>query len=284
MSYAYASVADLRATGAVDAAVTDARLRALLEDASRTVDAHTKRTFRVVLATKYFSPPDRPVDPVWTPEESVDLWTGDLLAVTSLATDAGDRTFGIVWAPADYDLVPYNAPADEQPYQGIRRSGASAQGWPQLRRSIRIVGTWGYWERLEGVGTTLGAAITDTTGTSVTVASGAAVSPGQTLLIDSEQLYVQAVSANTVTVERGVNGTTAATHSNGSGIRRYLYPSAAVQATLELAAGSLVAVAAAGVQSKRAEDVAITYAKRGAGDRNPALDRLAGLRRKMVFA
>ena len=53
---------------------------------------------------------------------------------------------------------------------------------------------------------------------------GTAYDVGQTLLIDAEQLEVTAIASNTLTVVRAVNGTTAATHSNGATIQRYTYP------------------------------------------------------------
>lgn len=280
MSYAYAAVSDLRVAIADAAVLTDAQLLSLLEDASRQVDAYTRRTFRVYQATKYFSPPDRPVDPVWS-EGSAELWTGDLLAVTSLATDGGDRTYSTAWSAGDYDLVPYNAPAEERPYEGLRRPWNGAQAWPTARRGIKVVGKWGWFERLTDAGTTLGAAITSTTATSIMVASGVALSPGLTLLIDSEQFYVKSVSGVTVGVDRGVNGTTAATHSNGAAIQRYVYPSSVVQATLALAGYGLTPMALTGVQRKRSQDLEMVYSQN-----TPvvALSRLDAFRRKLVFA
>lgn len=66
----------------------------------------------------------------------------------------------------------------------------------------------------------LGAAIPDTTGTSVTMTAGHSVAAFDTLTIDSETLYVTAVSTNTLTVIRGWAGSTAATHSNGATVTR----------------------------------------------------------------
>ena len=54
-------------------------------------------------------------------------------------------------------------------------------------------------------------------------------------MIGTEQLYVQAVSTNTLTVRRGVNGTTAATASNGATVNIYEYPEPITWATLVLA-------------------------------------------------
>jgi Ca2+-binding RTX toxin-like protein len=65
----------------------------------------------------------------------------------------------------------------------------------------------------------LAAPITDTTSTTITVTDGANITSaelaqpgGYVIQIDNEQMLVTAVSGNTLTVVRGYNGTTAATH------------------------------------------------------------------------
>ena len=65
---------------------------------------------------------------------------------------------------------------------------------------------------------TLAAAISDTSGTSVSLSSVADVAPKQFLLVDSEMLEVVATydgNPSTVTVVRGARGSTAATHTSG---------------------------------------------------------------------
>jgi hypothetical protein len=67
--------------------------------------------------------------------------------------------------------------------------------------------------------TTLGAAITTTNGTSITVASEAGFPAVQFIIsIDTECLLVTNVSTTTWTVTRGYEGSTAATHLNGAAI------------------------------------------------------------------
>ena len=48
-------------------------------------------------------------------------------------------------------------------------------------------------------------------------------------------MYVTNVDGNTLTVIRGVNGTTSATHSGGATYYRYKYPADVVQACLDIA-------------------------------------------------
>lgn len=72
--------------------------------------------------------------------------------------------------------------------------------------------------------TTLSAAITDTTGTSVSVTDGSVFpSSGQfRIIVDSEIMLVTARATNTLTVVRGSEGSTAATHSSGAAITQIL--------------------------------------------------------------
>ncbi len=71
-------------------------------------------------------------------------------------------------------------------------------------------------------GTTLGAAISDTTGTSVTASDGSIFTVSDMFQVDSEIFLITAISTNTLTVTRGYFGTTAATHDNGASILRPL--------------------------------------------------------------
>jgi hypothetical protein len=84
----------------------------------------------------------------------------------------------------------------------------------------------GFQTAVPGGSTKLAAAITDTTSTTVRVAD--AVTPGlcagMYLEVDAEWLYVQAVNGNTLTVTRGAEGTTPATHANGAAISNAIVP------------------------------------------------------------
>ncbi len=66
----------------------------------------------------------------------------------------------------------------------------------------------------------------------VDVASGAALAVGQTILVESEQMYITAISTNTLTVRRGVNGTTAAAHATDTDVYVCLYPDCVREATI----------------------------------------------------
>lgn len=89
---------------------------------------------------------------------------------------------------------------------------------------VEVRGTWGYntdyanaWEAI----TTITADVLNTTDTTITVDSASAISPGALLRINDEFMGVTAVSGVTVSVKRGVNGSTAATHASGASVDVY---------------------------------------------------------------
>lgn len=85
-----------------------------------------------------------------------------------------------------------------------------------------------YWikDTLRTRTTTLGAAVSDTSGTSITLTDASLVKEGDVFLVDTEQFLVQSVNTTTNVVTVGTRGTstgtTAATHSNAATVT-YLF-------------------------------------------------------------
>lgn len=63
-------------------------------------------------------------------------------------------------------------------------------------------------------------AFTDTVSTTTAVATAANWQPGDIFLCDSEQIWISSISGTTITVVRGFNGSTAATHADNAVITR----------------------------------------------------------------
>lgn len=63
-------------------------------------------------------------------------------------------------------------------------------------------------------------AFTDTVSTTTAVATAANWQPGDIFLCDSEQIWIRSISGTTITVVRGFNGSTAATHADNAVITR----------------------------------------------------------------
>lgn len=211
----YSTSAKIKNRLAIPDTLDDAAILAALETVSREIDRYCGRRFYVEQRTRYYGAPSGGC-----------LRVDDLLAVTTLKTDPnGARTYPDSWATTDYDLDPPNAPLESppEPYTRIHLVPLGTYRFPSGGRSIQITGKWGYYEVLETVGSLLNEAL-DASETGVDVVDGVLYDIGETLLIDSEQLYVSAIASNTLTVTRGVNGTTAASHLTAAPIQRYTYP------------------------------------------------------------
>lgn len=160
----------------------------------------------------------------------------DLLTVTSITirdstASSSEQTPG---ADTDYYLLNANGGYSPGPYRTLllHLQGISAFG--SGFRVTDIAGTWGYQNVTVTSSATTNEAL-DASETAVDVTAGTAFSPGQTLLIGSEQMYVSSISSNTLTVVRGANGTTAATHDTLKAIAVYQYPAQVKETCLRLA-------------------------------------------------
>lgn len=114
----------------------------------------------------------------------------------------------------------------EAPYRKIILHG---EGTPTIfgsgPRLTSVTGTWSYPYGTLVLSVTTAEALDDSE-TEVDVSGLTGLSAGMTILIGSEQMYVTATTDSTtdsITVERGVNGTTAASHLTGAAITRYVY-------------------------------------------------------------
>lgn len=166
---------------------------------------------------------------------ALEPWRGDLVSVTTLKVDDNyDGVYELTLVEdTDYWLSPDNPTTHKRPATHIeivtgRNTTSQLSWWPKRRRSIEIVGTWGFppvWEAVVVSGSAVTGTLSDT-GADLTITASVSVAdvvfPGDTLLIDSEQLEVTAVSTTTITVVRAINGTTGAAHSSKAlSVRRF---------------------------------------------------------------
>lgn len=220
--YSYVSRDNLKLRSGDSATTDDTLYRSVLENITELIDAYTGRTFRVFTATQIVGA---------THGGLIDV--PDLLAVTTLKTDDDDDlTYENTWvANTDYELRPYNAAVQKRPYWQIAVRTNGNYSFPVSRQqAIQIVGKFGYWEELETLPSLANEAL-DTSETGFDVDAGTDFDVLDTIKVDSEQMYVTAISTNTLTVVRGVNGTTAAAHDNDAPIYRYRYPGPVIEAT-----------------------------------------------------
>ena len=228
---AYADVETFKSAEFADVSqgTEQARFRRYLEAASRYLDKRCERFFYCWEGARYYDGATRLMD------------IDDILSITTLKLDEdGDATFEETMATTDYLLYPLNRfPKEWIEISSDSDYGSFASG---IKRGVEITGVFGYGDGYNATpyvttGQTVQnnpLAAADTTLT-VTLTEGSLFA-GQTLRIDDEQIYIETVISTTqCTIKRGVNGTTAAAHTQNTAINSYEYPLMIWQATLMLA-------------------------------------------------
>lgn len=218
----YVTMAMARESLAIPDLISDPVLSGMISAVSRALDTYCGRWFFSVYQSRHYTA-EMP--------RSINL-RADLLSVTALATDGdGDRVYETAWSTTDYDLHPTNAAYDSPPapYWELRVNPLSSLYLPQWPLAVQIAGWWGYFNSSDPA-----IATAQTSGgsqapsvTNLAVSNSAEFQIGHTLFIGTqpEQLFVSGVEDSThVTVERGVNGSTAATIAQSAPIRIASYP------------------------------------------------------------
>lgn len=204
----------------------DAEILRCLEAVSREVDDYCSRHFYTENATRYFNS-------TTCERANVD----DIFSVTSLYLDVDDdETWSELWTEGtDFTLQPL----DEYPKTRIHKKRGGSKLFYNYPNALKVTGVFGYgdgtsnpWKSADITGT-----VATTSGTTLTLSHPNAVYAGQTVKLGTEQMYISAVSGTSATVSRGVNGTTAATHSVVT-IYAAQYPAPVVDTVLFLASGA----------------------------------------------
>jgi hypothetical protein len=203
----------LDVTGSAD----DVLLADMIRSVSRDIDNLTKRRFYPRAETHYYDTPKR--------NHPTINFDDDLLALTTLTNGDGDAI-----TSAYYKLYPLN----RTPKESLALLASSSEQWQansdgDPEGAITILGVFGYHLDYPNAWVATGGTVQNTTsisasGTSLTVQTGT-VKAGWLLQIGAEWLYASAVAVSTtdtVTVVRGVNGSTAAIHLNGAAISRWV--------------------------------------------------------------
>ena len=241
MTHAYITLDALKSAGALNIIGTanDDRLLGLAEAASSVVDRWCNRHFFAHRATLRFDG-----------SGAATLGVPDLMSVDDGGVRIYERGYGdfpTTWETDDYRLLPYNAdPAasgnpNSRPYTRLLATGAASGRirFPPGRGNVAVSGLWGWWQRLRRASQVVDAAANGNATTlmlSALQTGRPEICAGHTLLIGDEQVYVRARDGETLTVQRGVNGTAAGVIVEDSPIDIYEYPAPVSEAALLLAA------------------------------------------------
>lgn len=223
----YATTTDTAARPGAHTSAADSLMLELLEIASRQIDEFCHRVFYTEQATKYFSV----VDADW-------VFIDDLISIDSLTTDSElDGTYdGETWVEdTDFRLWPRNS----FPKMRIERTAWGNYSFAEQEDYLKIVGTWGYGNGTSDPWnpTAITATVADASSATLTLSAEGTLVAGQTIKVGSEQMYISAVTgdgSDTATVERGVNGTTAAAHTAETASVA-LYPLSVKRGAIQLA-------------------------------------------------
>jgi hypothetical protein len=142
----YATVDELQVFVGIPTADTldDAALGSAITAASRAIDSWCSRQFGVlsVAAARYYGWDGRYL------EGRAALRVDDLQTVTSLAVTVAAGTEAVfsttLTSGTDFDLWPFNAAADGEPWTHLVLRPAAATTWPCRARSVSITGLWGW--------------------------------------------------------------------------------------------------------------------------------------------
>ena len=227
----YATLKDLKSRLSISDNNQDPMLWHLLDVASRIVEGQCSRNFCVTSGSKRFNVRDRRA-----------VQVDDLIEVAQVVEDwDGDGIYERIRERKDYLLYPLDSnPSTPHgaPFHMLRKPRRRAgRHFPIGLGTVQITGRWGYrahFVPLDSYISNKGAQLTKAS-KSVRVDEAANIRAGQTILVGKEQMFVKQVGASVLNVERGINGTSAANHNDGSALKALSYPAEIIEATLLLA-------------------------------------------------
>jgi hypothetical protein len=179
----YVSREAVKAAAQITGSSQNTRIDRINEAVARMLDSSTRRFFIPRTETRLYRWPRRSIS------NSSILWLDqDLLSVTTLQTKAQNSSPTTI-ASSDFFLEPVN----ESVYNRIEidlSSTAAFEAGNTPQRSISVTGVWGYSQDTQSAGTVSSGLSSDATATSMVCSDASKVDVGDTLLIESEQVFV----------------------------------------------------------------------------------------------
>ena len=199
------SLAELKTELKTDDTNNDAALLAVIKTASQRIEAYKATVFEPVIETKRFNARGQHIT-----DKGRTLALPPYLVLTTITL--GDTTT----VDTATELIEY-----DPPHNALTLTNASGKLWTQYtndyQRAIAINAVWGYYDPLYASSWRTGSTVNHVGGytsssTSIVVTAGTPFSPGQLIRFGTGYDFarVVTVTTNTLTVERGANGGTAA--------------------------------------------------------------------------
>lgn len=232
----YARLSEFRrhlgsSVGGAQTDATDVRLLATLEQVSREFDRETHNPMYLRQMVRYVQWP-RPCEP----RELLIPPAASLSAVAYRTSTSGSYT--TLTVDTDYWLEPHDRVTGEPIRKIVLNPEGSLSAWPvgTDERGVRLTGLFGYAGERVATGATVQSNPLSSSAESVTVSAEHGIDRGEVLWIEDEQVYVtEKPTVTTLTVTRGVNGTTAAAHNQGTAIKRLVIPADVKEGVIERA-------------------------------------------------
>jgi len=179
----YVSLESIKNSAGIRGVDLHSQVGSVIEDKSEEVREHTRRIFIPRTQTRVYR---------WTQREGVRSWVldldEDLLSVTTLQTKAQDSSPTTI-ASSDFFLEP----ANEDRFHSIEidlSSDAAFEAGVSSQRTISVAGSWGYSNTTKGAGTVDDSGGISASDTTLVVSNASLIDVGDTLLIESEQIFV----------------------------------------------------------------------------------------------
>lgn len=220
----YADMGELeRVAGAIDAVDWADAIR-YLKASSRRVDRYTGRWFYQLEAS------DLDIDVLAGQRDFVTRW--DLISTPTDLKDDGDldQTYGTDLLAGGVNVILLGV---EAPYYGFELRTASLT---VARKGLRATADWGWPRTVKSSGDTVQDNPLSAAATTLTVEDVERFEVAQTLRLGTEQVFISdKLTATTLTVVRGVNGSTAAAHDQATAINILTFLDAVAVVTAGLA-------------------------------------------------
>ena len=219
----YGNLTTLKTQLGISGTNDDTSLLQSLEMASRSIDTFCGRHFYITSETKQYRGAGNRL-----------FLDGDLLSVTTLTTLKDDRSTDKTWASTDYELFPLGDTVYPKEFIELADNTTAGSFASGIKRGVQIAGLFGYGNGSSSTpyieATTTNDGSFSASDTTFTATAGSNLNIGETILIDSEQMYITGISSNTITIQRAMNGTTGASHNTGASVNVYQYPQEVVNA------------------------------------------------------
>lgn len=179
-----------------ETARANAQIDRTIQSAARNIEGHLHRVFYPTDATRYFDWPNFQYAYPW--RIWLDQWELAAPATAVTSGTAGGTLPGTTIPISAVNFEPINS---GPPYTSIelRRDQSYSFGvGPTPQRDVGITGTYGFWTQTDPAGA-LAAAVSSTTGTTVTVSDSSLVDVGSLIIVDSERMLVSDHATATTT-------------------------------------------------------------------------------------